>query len=148
MAFRGNTLFETLDLLDELRNILRNPQYNLNFNAQFWLEQATAESLPVETLAGYIEANANSFEAQMTKVKEARTDPAKWNRLLDLIVRLGGAEKDLNDIILPNDEEVAKLRAAPKATYNDIKILSVRIIGEIKIPPRIEDKPAPVIRTR
>lgn len=139
MAFKGNTLFETLDLLDELRQILRNPQYNLNYNAQEWLKRATDQSVPVETLATWINNNANSFERQANFVKAMKTDPDKWGRLSALISKLGGAEKDIDDIIAPNDVEVARLRSAPKSTYAEIITLCNAILAEIKFPPRIGD---------
>lgn len=139
MAFKGNTLFETLDLLDELRRILRNPQYNLNYNAQEWLKRATDQSVPVETLATWINNNANSFERQANFVKAMKLDPDKWNRVKSLITRLGGGERDIDDILTPNDAEVARLRSAPKSTYAEIIALSDSIITEIRFPPRIGD---------
>lgn len=148
MAFKGDTLFETLDLLDELRNILRNPQYNLNFNAQYWLEKATDQTKTVTELAEMINRNANEFERLANFVKTMKTEPSKWNRLLALIQVLGGTEQDIDDVLIPNDAEVARLRAAPKSTYPEIIALSNTLITEITFPERISSDPINAPRPR
>lgn len=148
MAFKGTTLFETLDILDELRQVMRNPQYGLSYNAQAWRMWATTgEKTPAE-IAQAMDRNAQDFRRHMQIVANLRADPEKWGRVKALIIALGGSEQDLDDILTPYMQEVTKLETIAKGTIPEIIAACDKIISDNPLPPRLEPKEAPVIRTR
>lgn len=108
-------------------------QRDMRNNAQSWRTSALAQSIPIATLAGFMNSASSAYQTRLGWVPVLQADP-NWSRIAALYVTLGGTAQEFTDTLTPLNAVANQLGPAPKTTYAEIISACDQIIAAINAP--------------
>ncbi|MBK6414072.1 hypothetical protein [Sphingopyxis sp.] len=128
------TQLQILRLLLQVEKNLNGLQVDFRSNATTWKAQAQAQSLPVATLAGYMNDAATAYQARLGWVDTLRDNTTAWPMVRDLWLILGGTASDFADLMSPFKTVANSLGPADKSSYAKIVTICNQILAGIDAP--------------
>jgi len=122
-----------LRVLLQVQSNLSGLQKNMRDNAQTWRTSALAQSIPIATLAGFMNSAAAAYQARLGWLPVLQVNP-EWPRIRDLYITIGGTVQEFNDMLTPLNAVADQLGLAPKASYAEIISVCDQIIAAINAP--------------
>jgi hypothetical protein len=122
-----------LRALLQIERNLTNLQRNMRDNAQNWRSMALAQSVFVDTLAGFMNSAATAYQTRLGWMDTIQLNP-EWPRIADLYTRMGGTGQEFTDLMTPLNAVANQLGPAPKTTYAQIVSACDQIIAAINPP--------------
>lgn len=101
-------------------------------NANTWKAMATAQNPPIATLRTFLNDAAAEYLRRLQWVIDLRNDPAKRQRLLDILVARGWDEQEVVDTVTTLRNVAVQLRDAPKGTYAVVITICDAILAAIE----------------
>jgi hypothetical protein len=127
------TQVSILRVLLQIENNLTGLQRDMRNNAQSWRTSALAQSVPISTLAGFMNSAATSYQTRLAWLPTMQADP-NWSRIAALYVTFGGTGQEFTDVMTPLNAVANQLGPAPKTTYAEITSACDQIIAAINAP--------------
>ena len=124
-----NILYVMLQCQQNLNGLQRD----MRNNALTWLAQAQAQSVPVATLAGFMNNAAASYQNRLGWLTTLEADP-NWPAIGAMWGKLGGTAQDFSNVITPLTAVVNQLGPVDKSTYAAIITACNEIIAAINAP--------------
>jgi hypothetical protein len=128
------TAVHILRLLIQAEQNLSGLQRDMRNNALTWKVSAQAQSVPLATLASYMNDSATSYQQRLAWITTAQADTANWAKLGAMWNLIGGTAADFSDMLTPLNAVANQLGPAPKATYAAIIGICDQIIAAINAP--------------
>lgn len=122
-----------LRALLQIERNLTGLQRDMRNNALTWRAAALAQSIPIATLAGFMNSAAGAYQTRLGWLPVLQADP-EWPRIAALYVLLGGTGQEFNDMMTPLNAVANQLGPAPKSTYAEIVADCDQIIAAINPP--------------
>jgi len=122
-----------LRALLQIERNLSNTQRDMRNNALNWRQLALAQSIPIVTLAGFMNSAAISYQTKLGWVDAIQLNP-EWPRIRDLYILMGGTLQEVSDLMTPLNAVATQLGPAAKTTYAEIISACDQIINAINAP--------------
>lgn len=122
--------------IDQVVDNLNGLQRDIRNNAIAWraAAQAQPQTVPVATLAQWMNAAAVSYQTRLSWIATLRADPVNWPLVSAMWVRRGGTASDFTSKVNPMTAVANQLGPAPKTTYAQIISACDQIIAAINAP--------------
>lgn len=128
------TTIHILRLLLQAEQNLSGLQRDMRNNALSWQAMANAQSVPLASLAQYINDAATMYQTRLAWIATAKADTASWTLLSTMWGKIGGAETDFNDLVTPLTTTANSLGPADKSSYAAINTICNNILAAINAP--------------
>ena len=128
------TAIHTLRLLLQADQNLSGLQKDMRQNAISWKASAQAQSVPVGTLAQWMNDAATAYQTRLGWITTAQADTANWALLSAMWTKLGGTAADFNSMLTPMNAVANQLGPIDKSTYAAIISACDQIITAINAP--------------
>lgn len=128
------TSLHILRLLLQVDQNLSGLQRDMRQNAQTWKAQAQTQTVPVDTLATWMNDAATAYQTRLGWITTAQADATNWAKLASMWTKLGGTAQEFTDTISPMSAVANQLGPAQKTTYAQIVSACDQIIAAINAP--------------
>ena len=128
------TQVSILRLMMQIEGNLTSLQRNMRDNASTWRAQALAQSIPVLTLAAFMNDAATAYQTRLAWLPTLQADAVNWPRVAALYVLIGGTGSEFNALTTPLNAVANQLGPAPKTTYAEIITACDQILAAINAP--------------
>lgn len=128
------TALHILRLMLQIEQNLSGLQRDMRNNALSWQATATAQSLPVATLAQYMNDAAASYQTRLSWLTTIEADAANWPKVSAMWALLGGTGADFSNLITPITAVATQLGPIDKSSYSAILSACSQIIAAINAP--------------
>lgn len=128
-------IIDTLDVLvNQVAPNIRGLQRDMRNNATGWKAAAQAQSVPVGTLAQWMNDAAVAYQSRLAWVTTLQANTAAWNQLSAMWTILGGTGADFNTKMNPINTVANQLAPAAKTTYAQIIGICDQILAGVPAP--------------
>ena len=128
------TALHILRLLLQADQNLSGLQRDMRNNATTWKAMAQAQSVPLPTLAQFMNDAATEYQKRLGWITTAQADTANWTKLSTMFATLGGTAADFNQTVNPLNAVANQLGPADKSTYAAIITACDQILAAINAP--------------
>lgn len=125
---------EILRVMNQAADNLAGLQRDIRSNAIAWKAAATTQSVPVGTLAGWMNAAASEYQRRLSWVTTLQADTPNWNAMASMWSLLGGSAADFNTMMNPLTSVANQLGPAPKTSYAQISSICDQITAGVPAP--------------
>lgn len=136
MAITVNFL-DAFDVFLQIQQNLRGLQRDIRQNALAWKAKAQAQSPPFAQLKQEMMDAASAYAVRTQWVAELRADPAKRQRLLDMLSRLNIPEQDIIDKATDLNAVITQLQGTNPQNYAQINTIADQIIAAVPARPNL-----------
>lgn len=120
--------------IDQVVDNLNGLQRDIRSNAIAWRAAAQAQSVPVATLAQWMNDAAAEYQKRLGWIATLRADAVNWPLVSAMWVQRGGTAADFTSKVNPMTAVANQLGPAPKTTYAQIIAGCDQIIAAINAP--------------
>jgi hypothetical protein len=128
------TNVQILNLLIQAMQNLNGLQRDMNANATAWKAQAVAQSVPLATLAGFMNTAATSYQTRLGWLVTAQANTTLWAQLGAMWTKLGATQADFDNLVTPLTAVANQLGPADKSSYAAISTACDSILAAVNAP--------------
>lgn len=128
------TNLHILRLMLQIEQNLSGLQRDIRNNAITWKAMAQAQTVPIATLATYLNEAAIAYQSRISWLSEMQADGANWPKLGAMWAMLGGTSEDFSNMTTPINAVANQLGPAAKATYAQVIGICDQITSAVNAP--------------
>lgn len=128
------TALHILRVLLQADQNLSGLQRDMRNNATAWKAAAQAASVPVGTLAQWMNDAATQYQTRLGWITTAQADATNWTKLSTMFATLGGTAADFTNTVNPLTAVANQLGPADKTSYAAIVTACDQILAAINAP--------------
>lgn len=128
------TNLHILRLMLQIEQNLSGLQRDIRNNAITWKAMAQAQTVPIATLAAYLNEAAVAYQSRLSWLVAMQADAVNWPKLGAMWAMLGGTSADFSDMTSPITAVATQLGPATKTTYAQVIGICDQITSAVNAP--------------
>jgi hypothetical protein len=114
------TRLHALALMLQVQSNLTGLQSDFRTNALAWKAAATAQSIPVATIAQQMIDAAAAYEIRLAWIPALQSKTAVWSVVSSLWTAIGGTGAEFSSLMTPFNTVTTQLKTINKSSYDNI----------------------------
>jgi len=130
----GITQIHIYEVLRQCAYNIRGLQKDMRANATNWKAAATAQNVPIATLAAWMNSAATSYQTRLGWLTTLQADATNWPKVRNMFIAMGGSVADFTAMMTPLTAVANQLGPADKSTYAAIITACDQILTAVEAP--------------